>query len=63
MNVVKKYIWLLLLLNHTGGLTLPEIERKWEESHISDGAKLNRHTFLRWKNTSLYDSLSFRKRR
>ncbi len=50
MNVIKKYTWLLRVLQQSGGLTLAEIERRWYDSSLSYGAPLNRRTFLRWKN-------------
>lgn len=50
MNVIKKYTWLLQVLQKSGGLTLAEIERLWEDTDISYGNPLNRRTFQRWRN-------------
>ena len=50
MNVLKKYTWLLRILQHSGGLTLAEIEERWNNCDLSYGNPLNRRTFLRWKN-------------
>ncbi len=50
MNVIKKYTWLLRVLQQSGGLTLAEIEQRWNDCDLSYGNPLNRRTFLRWKN-------------
>lgn len=50
MNVIKKYTWLLRTLQQSRGLTLTEIEQKWNDCDLSYGEPLNRRTFVRWKN-------------
>ena len=47
----RTYYWLVNTIKNSAGITLEEINRRWQEKkHISDGQPLNRRTFMRYRN-------------
>ncbi len=55
MSTLNKYIWVVNALHRAGerGLSLKELNEKWQRSDISDGKELQRQTFDRWKGKIL----------
>ncbi len=55
MSTLNKYIWVVNALHRAGtrGLSLKELNEKWERSDISNGNELQRQTFDRWKGKIL----------
>lgn len=49
-DLIRKYIWILDVLYRTGGITLAELNRRWERSVFNEDKKpMNRRTFINCK--------------
>ena len=48
-SLLLKYTWLVDLLKRSGRLTREEINRRWENSTVSDGVPLKRRTFYNYR--------------
>ncbi len=55
MSAINKYIWVVNALCRAGdrGLSLKELNEKWQMSDLSNGKELLRQTFDRWKGKIL----------
>ncbi len=55
MSTLNKYIWVVNALHRVGdrGLSLKELNEKWERSDISNGNEQQRQTFDHWKGKIL----------
>ena len=48
-NTINRYIWLIDTIRRYGRITLAELSRQWERSSVSDGKRLARRTFYRYR--------------
>ena len=48
-TLFKEYIWLVNTINHSGNITLNDINKKWLKTEMSGGVELARSTFNRHK--------------
>ncbi len=55
MSTINKYMWVVNALHRAGdrGLSLKELNEKWQMSDLSNGKELLRQTFDRWKGKIL----------
>ncbi len=53
MEILTKLVWVVNELNEAGdrGLSLKELNKRWQDSYQSDGKPIPRQTFTRWKDT------------
>ncbi|MBS7199212.1 MAG: WYL domain-containing protein [Bacteroidales bacterium] len=48
-NLLNKYIWLVDTIYRTNGITFEEINKRWLENDLSEGFKLPKRTFHKWR--------------
>ena len=46
---MNKYVWLVETIQRAGEISLKEIQSKWLDSDLSEGAELSQRTFHKWR--------------
>lgn len=48
-NLMSKYVWLVDTIHRAGKISFDEINRKWVENDMSNGAEIPKRTFHKWR--------------
>ncbi|MBP5189458.1 MAG: WG repeat-containing protein [Bacteroidales bacterium] len=48
-NLINKYLWIIETIHRAGKISFNELNRRWIDTEISNGVKIPRRTFDRWR--------------